>query len=283
VTALVERLCELSDSEGRWRISAEEIAKLLAVEQVSFWRALHDVRDRISFSEAIDGWTQDTVGDLVTFLENLLGAGVEEELTRAGLFLPYSLGIELIEEVMFGARRMAATHDIRSDELAAMLRYTGNVTRAVGIYLEEYVDFEELLWASIESFQALHDIPSRGRATARRYLQRMIERHALDPGSLLVGLRERLYLTAAQLGFADSEEQPRTRRHSADGRRKDLHAWAIRVMGMDGKDYSAKDLRLQYRKLMMRHHPDIDPAGLEKSKDVNAAYALLISDVTEQG
>ena len=43
MTALVERLCELSDSEGRWRISAEEVVKLLAVEQVRFWRALHGV------------------------------------------------------------------------------------------------------------------------------------------------------------------------------------------------------------------------------------------------
>jgi hypothetical protein len=31
---------------------------------------------------------------------------------------------------------------------------------------------------------------------------------------------------------------------------------------------------------MMRHHPDVDPTGLEKCKDVNAAYALLISELT---
>jgi DnaJ-class molecular chaperone len=43
---------------------------------------------------------------------------------------------------------------------------------------------------------------------------------------------------------------------------------------------AAAELRSRYRQLMMRHHPDADPAGLERCKDVNAAYALLISTST---
>jgi hypothetical protein len=281
MTALVERLCELSDGEGRWRISAEEVAKLLAVEPVRFWRALHGVRNRISFSDAIDGWTQDTVGDLVTVLENLLGAGTEEELTRAGLFLPYALGIELIEEVMFQARRMAAAHNIRNDEFAAMLRHAGNVSRAIAIYFQEHVDLDELLRVSIDSFQVFHDIPQRGKATAWRYLRSIIERHALDLWSLLVGLGARLRLAAAQLGYIDPQEESRAGRRTA-ARSLDRRAWARQVMGIDGRDCSAEELRLRYRRLMMRHHPDINPAGLEKCKDVNAAYALLISEIREQ-
>jgi hypothetical protein len=29
---------------------------------------------------------------------------------------------------------------------------------------------------------------------------------------------------------------------------------------------------------MMRHHPDVDPSGLERCKDVNVAYSLLIEE-----
>ena len=39
----------------------------------------------------------------------------------------------------------------------------------------------------------------------------------------------------------------------------------------------ADALRTRYRQLMMRHHPDVDPSGLERCKDVNVAYALLIA------
>jgi hypothetical protein len=285
VTALIGRLCGISEGDGCWSISSEDVARLLSVEPVAFWRAVHKVRDRISFSEAIDGWTQDTVGDLVTVLESLIGDEAEKQMMRAGLFVPYTLGIELIEEVMFQARRMGAAHEILSDELAAMLRYTGSVRSAVGIYLNEHIDLDELLRASVELIQALHGLPVRGRTTALRYLQTMIERHVLDRGNLLVGLVERLRLAAAQLGYIDPEDQPRAGKRGAGGNAHgpDKRTWALQVMGVEGRNYSAEELRLLYRKLMMRHHPDVDPASLEKCKDVNAAYALLISDITKQG
>jgi hypothetical protein len=256
------------------------------LEPVSFWRVVHAVRDRISFSEAIDGWTQDTVGDLVTVLEVITGGDAEKLLTRAGLFLPYTLGIELIEEVLFQARRMAVAHDIRSEDLAAMLRHTHNVRAGIDIYLEEHIDLDDLLRASVESFQALHGLPSRAKATAERYLRTMMERHVIDRGNLLVGLVERLRLAAAQLGYEEPEEKPRAHKAGAadaSSRKSDRRSWARRVLGVDGRDCSVQELRLLYRKLMMRHHPDVDPGGLEKCKDVNAAYALLISELTEQG
>ncbi len=285
MTTLVERLCELSDDEGCWSISSEEVMKLLAARPVRFWRAVHEARDKISFAEAIDGWTQDTVGDLVTVLEALTGESAEEKMTRAGLFVPYTLGIELTEEVVFRARKLAAAHEVRMDELAGMLRHTGNVRAAIGIYLDEYADLDELFDSSVESFIALQGLPLRGRATARRYLATMLKRHVLDRGGLLVGLAERLRLAAAQLGYVDPEDQPGAREQPSAGsqRRADRRAWAREVMGVDGMICSAEDLRLLYRKLMMRYHPDVDPRGLERCKDVNAAYALLISDLTNRG
>ena len=149
---LVERLCALSDPDGHWSVSSNEVAKLLSIEPVRFWRTVHEVQDRISFSEAIDGWTQDTVGDLVTVLEKLVGPEAEREMTRAGLFLPYALGVDLLEEIAFRARRMAAAHDPDLDQLSAMLRHTGNVRAAIRIYLDEHVDLDELLRAGVESF-----------------------------------------------------------------------------------------------------------------------------------
>ncbi len=289
MTALIERLCELSDPDGCWSIPSDEVAKLLSVEPVRFWRAVHGVRDRISFSEAIDGWTQDTVGDLVTVLENLGRADAEKRLAQAGLFQSYELGVELLDEITFRARRLAAAHDIRWDELSAMLRHTGSARGAIRIYLDEHVDLDELLRAGAEWFQAVHGLPPRGRVTAQRFLRGMVERHVLDRTGLLVGLVERLQLAAAQLGYVDPEDQPRERRDAGDGggaraaARPDRRTWARRVMGVDGRTYSPEDLRLAYRKLMMRHHPDVDPLGLEKCKDVNAAYAILISDLTDPG
>jgi len=47
--------------------------------------------------------------------------------------------------------------------------------------------------------------------------------------------------------------------------------------GRSGEEPDADALRARYRQLMMRYHPDVDPSGLERCKDVNAAYSVLIA------
>jgi hypothetical protein len=278
--ALVEHIAAMVDEAGGWSISAEDAAALLGVDPVRYWRAVHDVQDRISLADAIDGWSQETVGELVTVLERLFGAGPEEEMIRAGLFLSSPLGIELIEELTFRARRMGAAHQLRAEEFAAMLRHTGNVRAAIEIYLDEYADVDALVDGSAESFRVLRGMPPRGRETARLYLLRMFTRHILDRRGLLTGLIERLRLEAARMGFMDPEDRARGASTAGTARGSSRNGWARKVMGFDGTGLTADALRSRYRQLMMRHHPDVDPTGLEKCKDVNAAYALLISELT---
>jgi hypothetical protein len=87
------------------------------------------------------------------------------------------------------------------------------------------------------------------------------------------------------MGFVDPEERIRTgsSRERADSqsrggmRRKGGRAWAIEVMGLEEETLDGEALRARYRYLMMRHHPDVDPAGLERCKDVNVAYSLLMT------
>jgi len=280
--ALIETLSARVDEIGGWTISPEDVAGILGVEQVPFWRAVHEIRDRISFADAIDGWSADSVGELVTVLERLLGAGTEELMARAGLFVPHPRGIELTEELLFRARRLSAAHVVQSDELAAMIRYAGSVRGAVEIYFNEHVDLDALVDGCAESFRVLQGMPVVGRATARRYLQRMFARHVLDRRALLAGLEERLKLAAAQLGFIDPEDRARAAdaSESAEPREAARHAWAKKVMGIGRLAVTPEDLRARYRRLMMRHHPDVDPSGLERCKDVNVAYSLLIGETS---
>jgi len=280
--ALIERLSACVDQDGGWTISSEDVAGILGVEPVPFWRAIHETRDRISFADAIDGWNADSVGDLVTVLERLLGAGPEEAMARAGLFVPHPRGIELTEELLFRARRLSAAHEVRADELAAMIRYSGSVRGAVEIYFNEHVDLDSLVDSCAESFRVLQGMPAVGRSTARRYLQRMFARHVLDRRALFAGLEERLTLAAAQLGFIDPEDRARAEAsaESAGPRDTPRHAWAKKVMGIRGLAVTPEDLRARYRQLMMRHHPDVDPSGLERCKDVNVAYSLLVAETS---
>jgi hypothetical protein len=282
IGALIDLLSARVDENGGWTISPEEVAATLDVGQVPFWRAVHETRDRIALADAIDGWSADSVGDLVTVLERLLGAGADEAMAQAGLFVPHPRGIELTEELLFRARRLAAAHEVRADELAAMLRYTGTVRGAIEIYLKEHVDLDSLIDGCAEFFRVLQGMPAVGRATARRYLHRMFARHVLDRRALLGALEERLRLAAAQLGFMDPEDRFRAEDGSGSRgpRESGRYAWAKKVMGIGGDAVTPDDLRARYRQLMMRHHPDVDPSGLERCKDVNVAYSLLITEAS---
>ncbi|HET6450027.1 MAG TPA: J domain-containing protein [Spirochaetia bacterium] len=280
LTALIQRLTEDLEESGTWSLTPEETARLLDVDPVTFWRTMHGARDRIGYADAIDGWTQDTIGDLVTVLEGLCGNGVEEALARAGLFLPWAAGVGLIEELLFRGRRFAAAHEIQREELESMLRHTGSVRKAMGIYMDAHVDVDSLIDECAESFRVLNDLPAVSAVTAAAWLRRMFTLHVLDRQALMAGLQERLRLAAAQMGFMDPEE--RARQPGSDGpsrtREPPRRTWARRVMGFSESALTPEALRARYRELMMRHHPDADPAGLEKCKDVNVAYSLLMAE-----
>ncbi|MCX7030233.1 MAG: J domain-containing protein [Spirochaetes bacterium] len=282
---LVEHLSARAGVAGCWAISSDETARLLGVDAVRFWREVNALRHRISFGDAIDGFSQDTVGDLVTVLERLLGPGVEAALTRAGLFLPYKLGVQLADHLQYRARGFAAAHELRAEDLDGMVRHAGSVRAAIGIYLETHVDLDAILDSCAESFRTVQGLPPVARETAVRWLRRMFEKHVLDRRSLFTLLEERLRLAAAEMGHVDPEDRAQAGGQPGPGesRQSARQAWALRVMGFGGtgEALDADALRVRYRQLMMRHHPDVDPSGLERCKDVNVAYSLLIAGVAE--
>ena len=47
-------------------------------------------------------------------------------------------------------------------------------------------------------------------------------------------------------------------------------------MGLDRHPHSIEQLKTTYKRLMKRFHPDLNPAGLRRCQEVNAAYALLL-------
>jgi hypothetical protein len=114
-----------------------------------------------------------------------------------------------------------------------------------------------------------------------RSLTTMFTRHILDRRGLFVSLVERLSIAAGQMGYFDPDDRTREEevRRKA-GREPMRRVWARRVMGIGAREFTAEEVRGRYRQLMMRHHPDVDPGGLELCKDVNAAYSLLISELT---
>jgi curved DNA-binding protein CbpA len=52
---------------------------------------------------------------------------------------------------------------------------------------------------------------------------------------------------------------------------------ARRVLELDGRPLDVAELKRRYKRLMKRFHPDVNPGGLRRCQEINAAYALLLS------
>jgi hypothetical protein len=267
------------DGEGGWRLSSEEVIAALAVKPVEYWRALHALRERLHFEDAVDGFSQDSVGELVTLAESLAGPAAEQSMVRAGLFLPHALRGELIAQLLQGAGDFSAAHQPDDGELASMLRYTGSVRRAIDLYLEQHADLQALIEETASIFARARGMAPPGRLTAARFLRELFSRHIMEKAALFAGLAGRLLQAALRMGFADPEEQEAADREPRrDGGRL---SWARQVMGLTGSHGGRETLRRRYRELIMRFHPDVNPSGLERCKDITAAYALLTARAAE--
>lgn len=277
--AVVHLISSRVDEEGNWSICSDELIAALDIDPVLFWRAVHALRDRIAFSEAVDGFSQDSAGDLVTVLERVAGPQAEEALTRAGLFLPHALRVELMEELFSRVERFVSAHRPMEVELAAMIGYAGSVNDAIGIYFGEHVDLDTLIDECGEFFAAARGMPAIGALTAAHCLRDYVRRHLIEKRSLFYGLEQRLRLAARRLGYRDAgTEGPTGEAQGSDGPTGASRLiWAKAVMGLPSALIADETLRRRYRELMKRYHPDVNPAGLERCKDINAAYAVLMS------
>jgi hypothetical protein len=282
--ALVQLMSSRIDERGNWHVRSEELIAALEVDSVPFWRAVHASRDRIGFAEAVDGFSQDSAGDLVTVLERFYGPQAEQALIRAGLFLPHELRIELMEELYSLVERSTSEHRIGEDELAAMIGFAGSVGGAIPIYLGEHADLDALIDECAAAFAAARGMPSVGRVTAARCLGDFVRRHLIEKRTLFAGLERRLRHAARRLGYPDTEAEDWAAGSGPGERAAPARTgWALGVLGLSGAPLRIGVLRRRYRELMKRFHPDVNPSGLERCKDINAAYALLLSQAEQGG
>jgi hypothetical protein len=294
--SLTRIIASRMDEDGSWRITSDETMAALGVAPVEYWRALHCLREKIHFFDAVDGFSQDSVGELVTLAEQLAGPTAEAAMVGAGLFLPHPARGELAAELLARADAFSASHVIGDEELASMLRYTGSVRRTLGLYLDEHADLDILVEESARAFAEARGMPAAGARTAARFLRELFSRHIMEKGALFASLERRLRQAAGRLGFADPEEHE-TRDQGAGGRgsRADgregggarpvrAHgrlAWARGVLGLPDGETGSDTLRRRYRELIMRYHPDVNPSGLERCKDITAAYSVLAARAVE--
>lgn len=284
--ALAQFISSRVDHEGRWSLTSDEAIARLGLDPVEFWRAAHGLRNRVGFLDAVDGFTQDTVGDLVTIAETRFGPEAEEALSRAGVFIAHPQRLELMEGLFSRAEDFAEAHEIIDEELSSMIRFAGSIGMALPIYFDEHADLGRLIDETAGAFAGSRGIPGAGAFTAARFLRELFSRHIIDRQALFTGLERRLRAAARRLGLADPGQNDQDNGRTGTGQARGAGgqgrlSWAKKVLGLPAVPVAFETLRRRYRELIMRYHPDVNPSGLERCKDITAAYAVLASRAQE--
>jgi hypothetical protein len=282
VQPVIARIAELEQAGQPWSLRASELRGLLGLGSAEFHRGLYAAQaagNRLVGLDSVGGsFSQSNVGELVSLLELFCGRGVEEPLERAGIFFPQPEQVEIMGCFLGEAGEALARHRLEEQEFSAMLRAFGSFERARQVYREQYFPLEELLERTASRYCAglSFGLPALARANVRRLLEFFFRRHVLETESLFASLYERLHEQAVREGYAEPPREKQRAGRRPEGRPADTPALrARRLLGLEGGALDLRRLKSRYKSLMKIYHPDLNPQGLRRCQEINAAYTLL--------
>ena len=285
-TALDDLIAEIGRQEqagGPWRLTPTQLQDILGLSPDRYYQEIYGAQmaghPLIELSLALEPFSQSSAPALVAVLEHLCGAGAASALERAGVFLSHDEQAEIVAEFLAGAAGEVRRHKFQADEFAAMLRTFGRFPEARRVYLDHFFDLDELQDRAARRYCAgrTFTLPDLALANARGVLRVFFARHVLRRSSIFGSLHDAFRRVAADAGFFDdSGERHRHRAHREmpAGPRSAVDQ-ARRAMGLGSGPLTARGLKTRYKELMKRFHPDVNPRGLERCQEINAAYATL--------
>lgn len=289
---LIARLQQDAATAGTWSLTRDELMAALSIELSDFYTCIERSSNPL-VSFATTSYNDGNVGAMVSLGEALGWSDAPERFWRAGLFVPVEIQIELQRRIIEIAEELLELHTIDYQSFGAMFDSFPQPAKAYSLYIEEFFP-----WADLRD-RALEDVVERHSETNGilirpliRQLADLLHSRGLVPfAQIFAELLERLYIYLIQSGRIDdprehdywSRSESRYRQGSGFHRPSDSASAAQRAalktmgLGTSVTDLDLGQLRLRYKELMKRYHPDINPHGLEKSKEINQAFAVLSS------
>jgi len=279
VAALSERIRAQALTGRPWSLRASEIPRLLGLDSAFYHRRIYAAGragNRLVGLASLGGdFSQDNVGELVSLLELFCGPAAEAELRKLGVFFSHPEQQELMGTFLSVAAEAVRGHRLAVEEFSAMLRAFRSFERARRVYREEYLPLGDLLARAAGRFCAgrTFGLPDLAAANAKHLLEFFFKKHLLEPERLFVALDELLREQAAAEGYVKREPAPPAAEGQSPVQR------ARRVLELEGRPLTLPLLKAQYKRLMKIYHPDINPEGLRRCQEINAAYSLLAPGV----
>jgi hypothetical protein len=280
---ILATLTERTLANGSWSITVDELEAV--IDPVTLYRAVYELK-----LIGRDVYDLASAGELVNLLERAAAPDAESRMRAAGLFLSHDDRIDLTARFVRFVRRAIVLHLPDPEIFRGMVTHLRRYDIAEQTYCDTYLSITPI----IETCAAEHaeDRESSGvlQLTAKWYLRTLVDRQIVVLSDLGPALFELLRAIGRQEGAlprieADDGGAEAGAGQGAEDRDKAAGAYserderraALAVLEIDSWQVSRAEIQGQYRRLMRRFHPDVNPDGLEMAKRINTAYAVLLT------
>lgn len=264
---LIELIQETSSGRGSWKISRDEVLEALNLD-------IRDVYSRIVLSQnplvdyATSEFTERDAGALISLLECLGFEEAPEQFNRSGLWVPYATQVDLLSALIDEVNVVREKHIIDYEGFLSIFDHFRNFHRSLEIYLDENFPTAEIIEKAVDSVRN-----SNNYALLKKLAEELIRREILPYWNLFTPLFEKLKTFLIAKGRLDAPGRKEAPINEAEREARQLFSYSIE------ENITKKDLKSRYKNLMKRFHPDINPKGLEQSKEINTAYSTLLARI----
>ena len=300
---LLKEIEKQVDRGRSWQLPVDRIPDLLEMDHATFYQQVYSAANSgagtVDYSTLTRTFDQESVGELVDLVELFAGTRAEEALSDLGIFIPHPLRVELTSLLFETATKEARAHSVDEATFRAMLTTLGNYESARDTYFNEYFSRDALIETASKRFVRDRSFraPELARESAVEVLIRMFRSHIVELETLLVSVGLELFNIAVEAGYARSYEEAAAewqRAHEdrsgererddsgtnrSGGEMEERVSWACRVLELRRENMGVSTIKRAYKRLMLRYHPDVNPRGLQKAKQINRAYSILLEAV----
>ncbi len=264
-------------STGSWMLTLDELEALM--DPVTLYRAVYELK-----LVGRDAYTPSSTGELVGLLERAVASDAELRMRDAGLFLGHGDRIGLTERFVRHVRHAVVLHVPNPEMFRGMIEQFKRYDIAEQTYCDTYLSMAPIIDACAAEHAEGRENSAVHQLTARWYLRTLVDRGIVVPADLGSALFDLLRSIGRQEGAlpgiaADDAAQGADDLGAAAGSLEDDddRAAALVLLKLRSSHPSRDEIRGQYRLLMRRFHPDLNPDGLEMAKRINTAYAVLLT------
>jgi hypothetical protein len=299
LSPVLDAIFSQEDAGNRWELAGDEVRELLGIDQAEFYRRVYTAdRQRhplVGLDTATGTFNQGNVGEFLSLLELFVGREAEDVLQNAGLFFNHSEQFEILSTFLGIVSAHTEQHELEPRTFRGMLEVLGSYEEARRTYLDEFFSVSRMIDEAVERYTR-HRAFSRAWLAARNargVLHSFFSRHVLEVETVLAQVCADLFEVAYREGYVERPEDAYAEYWQSwgNGSHGDRHRqygaeerdgfgtlrWAQRVMGVGYDELDKESLKARYKQLMKEYHPDVNPRGLLRCQEVNAAYSLLLS------